>query len=144
MIFPFQSKAYQKADWEAGHKSICRNANDIRDIREQQGEEIALKHKSFEAWCTDTGSFPHAAVSAVGLHSDWKRIGELASRTPNLSLLTNTLTPRQLRFPRCKNHQCSKSDLVISMPVILSTRAYDHQYPQWSRSKNTYPRLSVE
>ena len=101
MIIPIQSKACQKADWKAGHKTICRIASNLYDSLEQHGEEIKLKHKSFEAWCT-TGPFSYAAISALRLHSDWKRIGELASRTPNQSLLTdlNTFDIRPLRFPR--------------------------------------------
>jgi len=70
------------------HKALCHVANDICDTRKQQGEEIEMKHKSFEAWCTNSGPFSHAAISALGLHSDWKRVGELGLRTPNLSLLT--------------------------------------------------------
>ena len=88
--FPAPEQTCQKADWKTAHKAICRIANHIRDTRERQGEEIEMKHKSFEAWCTDSGPFAHAAVSALGLHSDWKRISELALRTQHPSLLTNT------------------------------------------------------
>ena len=108
IFFILQSKTCQKADWKEGHKLICRSASNLRDIRERYGEEIELKHKSFEAWCTETGSFSHAAISALGLHSDWKRIGAPAFSTPILFFLTHKLDTRQLRFPRWggNDHHC--------------------------------------
>ncbi|KIM37301.1 hypothetical protein M413DRAFT_277001 [Hebeloma cylindrosporum] len=78
------SKACQKADWKAGHKAICSGTCAMRDLRALCGEEIQLKFASFEAWCIETGPFSRAAISALGLHSDWKRIGTLPLRPPKI------------------------------------------------------------
>jgi len=43
-------------------------------MRKSLGPMMEAKHKSFEAWCTNTGPFTHAAISALGLHSDWTRL----------------------------------------------------------------------
>ncbi|KAE9394342.1 hypothetical protein BT96DRAFT_978578 [Gymnopus androsaceus JB14] len=58
-------KECQKKDW-CSHKIGCRVACSIRDMRKDLGPEIEAKHKSFEAY--------HAAISALGLHSDWTRL----------------------------------------------------------------------
>ena len=69
-----QGTECQKKDWRS-HKIGCRVACSVRDMRKDLGPEMEAKHKSFEAWCTNTGPFSHAAISALGLHSDWTRLG---------------------------------------------------------------------
>jgi hypothetical protein len=76
--FVAQSKECQKKDWRS-HKVGCQVACSVRDTRKALGPEIEAKHKSFEMWCTNTGPFCHAAVSALGLHSDWSRLSAFYS-----------------------------------------------------------------
>ncbi|CAA7268716.1 unnamed protein product [Cyclocybe aegerita] len=71
------SKTCQKGDW-AIHKIGCRVACNIQDMQKQLSAETRANYKSFVEWCTDTGPFSHAAISALGLHSDMKRIDDYA------------------------------------------------------------------